>query len=161
MNGVAFVIVQHAEKLDRGGDPGLTETGLRQAASCAQALGQSNATALYSSPLLRAVETAQPIADALGLNVHRDDALTERMNWTEDDGRSLEEFLADWERSTWDRDYRPVGGDSSKRAGERFESALRRYAITNEIGPIICISHGGVTIDLLRNLIGDDRVEAV
>lgn len=50
-----------------GAGPGLTELGWRQAARVAEALAGVPLTALYTSPLRRARETAQPLASASGL----------------------------------------------------------------------------------------------
>ncbi|MCS7011495.1 MAG: histidine phosphatase family protein [Anaerolineales bacterium] len=54
-----------------GRSPGihLNARGREQAAALAEALGRLALTAIYSSPLERALETAQPLADALGLQV--------------------------------------------------------------------------------------------
>jgi Histidine phosphatase superfamily (branch 1) len=58
--------------------------------------------ALYSSPLRHARETADPIARAAGLPVRIDSRLRERLNW--DGTQTFDAFLADWDRSTQDRD---------------------------------------------------------
>ena len=75
----------------------------------------------------------------------------ERMNW--DDGQALNEFTAEWARSVRERDYVPGGGDSSRRAGERLRAFLLDVAA--EPGPVAAATHGGVTVDLLRTLLGE------
>ena len=55
----------------------LNATGRKQAADLAEALGQLPISAVYSSPLERALETAKPLAKALGLRVHRAPGLIE------------------------------------------------------------------------------------
>ena len=50
-------------------DVHLNQRGREQAAALAQALTHAPIEAIYSSPLERAVETAQPLADARGLPV--------------------------------------------------------------------------------------------
>jgi probable phosphomutase (TIGR03848 family) len=54
-----------------GRTPGvhLNENGRKQAEAVAQALSKAPIKAVYSSPMERAVETAQPLAAALGLEV--------------------------------------------------------------------------------------------
>jgi broad specificity phosphatase PhoE len=47
----------------------LSDLGRRQAQAVARALARFNITAIYSSPTGRAAQTAQPLADALGLPV--------------------------------------------------------------------------------------------
>ena len=66
-----LVLVRHAlpVRIDAvdgiAADPGLTELGERQAQRLVAALGDPAPTALYTSPLARAVATAAPLAAAL------------------------------------------------------------------------------------------------
>ncbi len=62
-----------------GRTPGvhLNERGQAQAQALAQALAKAPIKAIYSSPLERAVETARPLAQALGLEVQPRDGLAE------------------------------------------------------------------------------------
>jgi broad specificity phosphatase PhoE len=55
----------------------LSEAGERMAVLAAKALGDKDITLLVSSPLERAVQTAQPLADLLGLAPRLDDRLVE------------------------------------------------------------------------------------
>jgi broad specificity phosphatase PhoE len=144
-------LVQHGEKEPGPGDPGLTDTGREQAGRTARWLHPLGLTAVYSSPQRRAWETAQIIALVSGLRLRRDVRLRERMNW--DDGQASETFMAEWARSSRERDYVPSGGDSSRRAGERLRAFLLDVAA--EPGPVAAATHGGVTVDLLRTLLGD------
>jgi broad specificity phosphatase PhoE len=144
-------LVQHGEKEPGPGDPGLTGTGRAQAARTAWWLRDFGVNAVYSSPQRRAWETAEIIASASRAGLHRDVRLRERMNW--DGDQPIEDFLAEWARSTADRDYVPGGGDSSGRAGERLRAFL--LDVIAEPGPVAGVTHGGVTVDLLRTLLGD------
>ncbi|MCX4666552.1 histidine phosphatase family protein [Streptomyces sp. NBC_01381] len=149
-----FYLVQHAEKERQLGDPGLTALGRRQAARTAKWLQHAGIGSVFSSPLQRARETAQFITAASGLQLQEDDRLRERMNWA--DGEPIEEFLADWAATVRDRDFVPRSGDSSRNAGARFLSCLADLGA--EQGPVAVVTHGGVTVDLLRTLIGDEAV---
>jgi probable phosphoglycerate mutase len=71
---VEIVLIRHAlpVRIDATpdgspADPGLAERGHEQAARVAAALAQDEIDALYTSPALRAVETAAPLAEALGM----------------------------------------------------------------------------------------------
>ena len=161
MGTTTFVIVQHGEKEPEPADPGLRAVGRRQAAAAAGALRPLRPAALYSSPLRRAVETAAVIGDALRLPVVQDPGLTERMNWTADSGLTLEEFQDEWRAATRDRQHQPRCGQSSSTAGRRLEAALRRLAEAHTGATVVCVSHGGVTTDLLRSVIGDERLLAL
>jgi broad specificity phosphatase PhoE len=144
-------LVQHGAKEALPGDPGLTALGRDQAARTACWFARIGLTALYSSPLRRARETAEPIARAAGLAVQVDSRLRDRVNWQA--GQPLDQFLADWDRSARDRDLALRNGESSRSAGERLSGFVAGLA--GGPGPVAAVSHGGVTVDLLRTLVGD------
>jgi broad specificity phosphatase PhoE len=147
-------LVQHGDKERAAGDPGLTKLGTRQAAVTARWLQEQGLRALYSSPLRRAQETAASIAAATRLAVQLDTRLRERLNW--DGSQTFDAFLADWDRSTRDRDFVLSNGESSRSAGERMRAFLG--SLTGRPGPVAAVSHGGATTDLLRTLLGDDML---
>ena len=71
-----LVLVRHAlpVRIDatpdgRPANPGLADLGREQAARVLHALEHDDVAAVYSSPAARALETAQPLVDALGLEV--------------------------------------------------------------------------------------------
>jgi broad specificity phosphatase PhoE len=181
VSGVSEVwIVQHAEKEREAADPadpGLTERGRRQARRTAAHLRAAGRfDVISSSPLRRAHQTAEVIGQHLGLPMRLDPRLRERMNWGErapeaagSPPQPLEEFLREWERTTRRRDYVPTSGDSSRAAGERFQLFLEELAAVAAapdawghpgLRRAVLVSHGGVTVDLLRTLFGDDAVRA-
>jgi broad specificity phosphatase PhoE len=149
-------LVQHGDKQRVPGDPGLTELGQRQAAATARWLQGMGLEALYSSPLRRARETAEPISRGSGLAIRVDTRLRERLNW--DGTQAFDAFLGDWERSTKDRDLVLSNGESSRSAGARLRVFLAGLA--GGSGPVAVVSHGGVTVDLLRNLLDDAALPA-
>ncbi len=53
----------------RVSDPALTELGVRQASATAKRLRDEAVTHIYCSPFMRALETARPIAESVGLPV--------------------------------------------------------------------------------------------
>ncbi|MBT2232678.1 histidine phosphatase family protein [Nonomuraea sp. NEAU-A123] len=132
----------------------MTELGLLQAGRTAERLRCAGLRAVFSSPMRRAKQTAEVIASVAGLSINEDLRLRERMNW--DGTRPIEEFLVDWAASVRDRSFVPQAGDSSAQAGERFHAFLLDLA--GAPGPIAVCTHGGVTVDLLRTLIGDQAV---
>ncbi len=147
-------VVQHGDKERLAGDPGLTELGRGQASDTARWLRGAGLQALFSSPLRRARETAAAIAAAAGLPVQVDSRLRERLNW--DGEQTFDSFLADWDRSTKDRDFTLSNGESSRSAGERMREFLA--GLSGGPGPVAAVSHGGVTTDLLRTLLGDEAL---
>ena len=65
------ILVRHAEKggdsADR--DPELSDAGRERARTLAHVLGELDIDAIYSTPFLRTRNTAQPIADQLGIEI--------------------------------------------------------------------------------------------
>jgi len=155
MGGMTLAyLVQHGEKEPLPGDPGLTATGRQQATRTGRSLLGAGVRALYTSPMRRARETADCIASVTGLTVQRDARLRERLNW--DGSTPFDAFLALWARTIHDRDRVPAGGQSSRQAGKRLADFLA--GLPAAPGPVVAVTHGGITVDLLRNLLGDDAV---
>jgi broad specificity phosphatase PhoE len=65
-------LVRHAEK-NAGEDPQLTAIGQARAATLATILGRASVGAIYSTPTVRTMATAQPLARATGLTVQNYD----------------------------------------------------------------------------------------
>jgi probable phosphoglycerate mutase len=80
---VELVLIRHGLPLRVENEPGtpadppLSEEGHEQARRVADWLAPEGFDVVYSSPMRRAVETARPLADRLGLNVVVDDELAE------------------------------------------------------------------------------------
>ena len=76
-----LLLVRHALPLrsepGQGSDPELSASGIEQANRLPDALARFPITRLVSSPQRRAAQTAQPVADALGLPVDVDERLAE------------------------------------------------------------------------------------
>lgn len=65
-----FILVRHAEKADDGTrNPPLNDEGQARADNLAEMLSNQNIDGLYSTPFKRTMETLQPIADQLELEV--------------------------------------------------------------------------------------------
>lgn len=60
-----------------------------------------------------------------------------------------------WARTADDRDLVPEGGQSSRQAGAGLEAFL---AGLRGPGPVAAVTHGGVTAELLRTLLGADAL---
>jgi broad specificity phosphatase PhoE len=147
-------LVQHGEKESLPGDPGLTATGRRQATRTGRWLRGLELHTLYASPMRRAQETAECLASVTGLTVQPDARLRERLNW--DGSLPFEAFLALWARTRHDRDFAPGAGESSRQAGARLQAFLA--GLSGTPGPVAAVTHGGITTDLLCNLLGEDAL---
>ncbi len=157
-----FYIVQHGEKVKTPGDPPLSGLGVRQARLTGCHLRGRGIVRLYSSPQQRARQTADLIAAQLGVTVWSDARLRERMNWGDAPRpQTAAQFLAEWARATHDRDFVPLSGHSSRTAGQRGASLLEELAETHSGEAVGLVAHGGVTVDLLRNLFGDSYLAVI
>jgi probable phosphoglycerate mutase len=78
---VQLLLVRHALPLrsepGEGSDPRLSAEGVAQAARLPDALARFPIQRVVSSPQVRAIETAQPVADALGVPVEVDERFAE------------------------------------------------------------------------------------
>jgi alpha-ribazole phosphatase len=93
-------------------DAPLTELGREQARLVAAGLASSGATAVVTSPLVRAAETAREIAATLGVEVEADARLIE-VDYGEWDGRKFSEVAPEeWGRWRDDVAFVPPGGES-------------------------------------------------
>lgn len=135
---------------NRPGVHGLTAKGQEQAAGLAEAL-RGRVSTVYTSPLLRAVETAAVVCGALGLPLHVTDALRE-YDCGQLEGRSDAEAWAVHARWSGDwlegrnRDRCPEGGESFQQIEARFvpfvRDLMRAPAGVGE-APLL-IGHGGI-----------------
>lgn len=72
----AIYLVRHGEKAGTGQDPALTPQGRQRAHTIATILHRSGIQAIYSTPTARTLQTAQPLAQQLGLKVAHYDPAT-------------------------------------------------------------------------------------
>ncbi|NKQ53592.1 histidine phosphatase family protein [Amycolatopsis sp. K13G38] len=118
----------------------LTATGRAQAARAAALLTGTRATAIVTSDLRRARDTAVLLAETLGLPVHEDPSLREQ-NLGELEGLK---FTQGTVQGTIDGLWRhparrPAGGESVLEMYERIHGTLARYAGRD----LILVTHGG------------------
>ena len=143
----------------------LTETGVEQARMCGDFfrcwqpctacgetrteriwdMGITNITAIYSSPLSRAYNTALPIAEVLNLDITTSDSLKEinggvweKMPFTEIDEKYPTEY------GVWKNDVgnsRCVGGESVKELYNRVTREVTEIALRHEGETVVIVTH--------------------
>lgn len=123
----------------------LNDKGRAQAQALAEKLAQAPIKAVYSSPLERAVETAEPIARALGLETTIQPGLIET-NCGEWQGKSHKSLrrLKLWRmvQSTPSL-FRFPGGESFAESQGRVVAELESLRLQHEEKDLfVCISHG-------------------
>jgi len=132
----------------------LNDTGLWQAERLAAAVADEGVTALYSSDLLRAHQTAQAVARTTGLLVATDPHLRER-GFGSFEGHTYKEIEARWpdQAERWrkrDPDFGPGGGESLRVFFDRCVGAALRLAAAHPGETIALVAHGGVMDCLYR-----------
>ena len=186
-SAVELILVRHGEPawttvdgLSRN-DPGLTELGSAQARLVAARLADTNAEPargavdrLVVSPAVRAMETAAPIAAALGVQGEELEWLWELRNPPEWEGQPVEKIQAAYEdvrnrpRDGW-WDGVP-GGESPRHFHERVTGGVRALLAdvgvtpTEELGlwqvaddapeRIVAVAHGGTNSTIVSHLLG-------
>ncbi|MEO6016714.1 MAG: histidine phosphatase family protein [Polaromonas sp.] len=132
----------------------LNHTGREQAGRMARALADEPITAIYASDLSRALETAQHLGRALGLEVVRDKGLRERC-FGDFEGKTFAEVEAALpdEAMRWrkrDPEFTPPGGESLLALRQRVVHTAERLAEQHPGELIALVGHGGVMDVLYR-----------
>ena len=164
MSKTRILLVRHGqtawnlERRRQGHDgPGLNEQGRADARRAAETLASLNGnppiTAIYSSDLTRATETAAIIAEALGLPITPDERLRERHQgaWQ---GRLTDDLVAEHGQVM---DFigedplagSPPEGETGQQVIDRMAAALDAIAARHPGERVVVVSHGGA-ISLVR-----------
>ncbi len=131
------ILIRHCQAHGQRPDAPLTEIGLRQAVVLRDFLAQHPIDLVASSEYCRARQTAEPLADALGLDVRVDARLNER-TISADPVSHWREIVRG---SFGDPDLRAPGGESAREVLARAWSALDELLSDGHRMPAL-VSHG-------------------
>ena len=145
-------------------DPPLNDQGRQQARELAARLAGERVSAIYSSDLRRALETAQIIAHGLTALIQVDPRLRE-ISLGKWEGMLYPDILAQYETLWWSRErdpmnVRPPGGENVA------EFSLRVHAIASEISSrhpgsqVLVVTHG-LVIAVLKCIVQGIPMEQV
>ena len=136
----------------------LSPRGRRQAQATARALKDEELTAIYSSDLARALETAEPLAKVTGLPVHSTTAFRERsvgvmegLTFESAAQQHPEQYAALLRR---DFEHVLTGGESYRQLLDRAWQKLDEIIEQNSGGKIAVFSHTGTICILALHLMG-------
>ncbi len=145
-------------------NPPLSEKGRHQASASACALAEKSIAAVYSSPLRRAVETADPIAERLGLLNQTIDELIEvdvgaweGRDWGEieqNEPEAYRRFMEDPAANPY------TGGESLAEVAERVLPAFSKLMQRHLGSSIVVVSHNVVNRVYLAHLMGMEISQA-
>ncbi len=128
-------------------DPALDEAGHRQAARLGAALGPRGLAGVFSSPLLRARQTAQPVGERAGLEVAVDQCLLDRDYgpWTGISGEPVTD--------RWGSVDQAPGVEPRRVVRDRAVRGLTGIARRHPGGTVVVVSHDAVNREVLAAIV--------
>jgi probable phosphoglycerate mutase len=139
---------------DVGGS--LTRAGRAQSRQLADALRGQSIARIWSSPLARAVQTAEIVAASLGVEVVVREALREYSvgDWAGQDfeGARFADVFGHWVGGRMDR--RIPGAESGAEIIGRLTGVLNEIADEHRGEGVLVVTHGGVMLTALPPLLG-------
>jgi broad specificity phosphatase PhoE len=126
-------------------DPPLNSTGLAQAVELSVTLLAYDLAAVYSSPLRRALETADVVAASRGLEPQQVDALREVDvgSWSGLTRAEIEERFPEQYARWLDYEQGWEDGETYDAMAERVISALLELAAAHDGERVLAVTHGG------------------
>ena len=125
-------------------DVPLTDLGVQQAVAAAKRLASAGLDVIVTSPLRRAVQTADEVAAATGVPVVTDAGFRET-DFGAWEGLTFSEVRERWpaELNRWlaDPAAAPPGGESLAEVSERVTAALHRVLAARERQTVLIVSH--------------------
>ena len=117
----------------------LNAAGVDQARVLAEQLADEPLTAVFSSDLSRAIDTAKAVADRHGLEVTMDPLLREKNfgTWEGLTDVEIAERFPDAQRGQWG------DGETTEEVAERVRGVLDRIRELHPDGRVLVVSHGG------------------
>jgi 2,3-bisphosphoglycerate-dependent phosphoglycerate mutase len=155
-----IVLVRHAAAVapsdprHEQNDRPLAGSGRRDAERLADELAAEAVAAIYSSPYPRAVQTVEPLARRLGLEISLVDDLRERLL----SPGALPDWREQLQRSWTDFGYALEHGESSAEAQRRVTEVLATLRRRHPGGRIVVASHGNL-IALALHAIAPEQVD--
>lgn len=141
-------------------DPDLTPEGYEMATAFAKAYSSLKWETIYCSPMKRTVATAQPLCDAVGLEMKQRDGLKEIRYgaWEGKDSSWVKENYNDdyvnWLREpAWNP---PTGGETAVEIASRASLVMAEIQGTHPDGNILVVSHKATLRIIICNLLGID-----
>ena len=138
----------------------LSDEGRWQAARLGERLSNHKITAVYSSPLSRALETARIIAGSCGVEPVTRDGLREigHGHWEGMKRDDVERQFGD-EYAAWEGDpftFAPAGGESGVSVLARALPVIREIVAAHPGGNLLVVSHKATLRLILSSLLGFD-----
>ena len=162
---VQLLLIRHALPLrsepGEGSDPQLSDVGFEQANRLPRALARHPIARVVSSPQRRALQTAAPVAEAIGLSIDVDDRFAEY-----DRDLSVyipieqirDEYPQEWARLA--EGHLPSMVDEDAFRARVFEGITGLVGGSDHSETVVVFSHGGVINVILHHVLGTTRLLA-
>ncbi|NKB55482.1 MAG: histidine phosphatase family protein [Alphaproteobacteria bacterium] len=154
-----FNVVYAKTRIDPGiRDPELTELGRRQAAAAAQTIKGQNVHRLIASPYRRAIQTAEIIAETLGLDIVIDPFIGERAAFTCDIGTPRSILEKDWPHLQFEHveeTWWPEHEESEQALDVRGRAFRTRMNAQDDWRGTVAITHWGFIRTLTGHRVGN------
>jgi probable phosphomutase (TIGR03848 family) len=134
----------------------LNEKGRQQAAALAERLKAQPISTIYSSPLERCIETAQPLADALNLQIVAEPGVLE-VDYGEWRGAALKDLAQkpEWQLvQIYPGGFRFPDGETLREVQNRVITTLERIRTAHEGEAVAVVAHGDVLRTALAYYLG-------
>lgn len=139
-------LVRHGKATGQAPEAPLTSEGIAQAQMLAECLSGGSIDQIVSSPFTRAIQSIEPLAKRLGLEIKMDDRLIEAVLSTIDYPDWLERL-----RSTFsDFDLSFEGGESNRTATARAVAAVND-ALQSGTDSTLTVTHGRLMTLILKH----------
>lgn len=154
-----LILVRHALPVRRevesgAADPELSPEGLEQARHFAEYMALEHVDAIYSSPMRRAVQTAEPLTRIKGMAAHIVDGVAE---WDRDSNEYVP--VEELKRTNDPRWQEMMAGgwnshEDRNEFNERVATSLEGIIRDNPGGRVVVTCHGGVINSYLARVLG-------
>ncbi|XP_021752724.1 phosphoglycerate mutase-like protein 4 [Chenopodium quinoa] len=165
-----IIVVRHGEtewnalsKMQGQTDIDLNEAGRQQAIKVAERLSKEpNISAIYSSDLKRALDTAETIASRCGLQVVTDTDLRERhigdlQGLTYSEAPKVNPIAFEALKSPRKDQEIPGGGESKDQVFRRCTTSLERIAEKHRGERVVVVTHGSIIEKLYKRAVPGER----
>lgn len=138
-------LIRHCEAEGQPPEAPLTEKGREQALALREFFSDKSIGRIISSPFKRAIQSIEPLAQSLQLEIETDNRLSERV--------LSSEILSDWLEKLSDTfddlDLKFTGGESSREAMNRIAGVVEAV-FSSETGDTVIVTHGNLLSLLLK-----------
>ncbi|MEQ2528336.1 histidine phosphatase family protein [Robertmurraya yapensis] len=139
-------LIRHCEADGQAFEATLTETGIKQANDLDNFFVEKRVERIISSPYKRAVQSIQPLAERLKLDIELEDRLTERVL----SSKNLPDWYEKLQETFEDFDLKFDGGESSHEAMNRIVEVIEEV-VQSTPDNVAIVTHGNLMALLLKH----------